>query len=86
MGKHKPASTPREAAIQANEEAVLAFITGYIRERRVSPTLSEIGAATFMSRGNVVRYLDRLTIKGRIERYPGMARGIVLPEADDDGA
>lgn len=82
MGKRNQAASARDAAIAATENAVMAFITRYIRERRVSPTLSEIGAATFMSRGNVVRYLDRLTLQGRIERYPGMARGIVLPEDD----
>jgi DNA-binding MarR family transcriptional regulator len=80
MMKPDTASGGRSAEIAATEDRVYAFIRAYIREKHVSPTLKEIGEATYMSRGNVVRYLDRLALHGRIERYPGIARGIVLAE------
>ncbi len=62
---------------KAVEEEVYAFVRDYIARHGRPPTLREIGDACFMSTSNVLRYLDRLEARGRIQRKRG-SRGIIL--------
>lgn len=62
---------------------VLDFIKRYHRVYTYPPTISEISAEVFLSSTSVIRHLDRLVMLGKIERYPNVARGIVLLEFDD---
>lgn len=77
---HKPPSTGRDA----NADCVLAFVSRYIRTHGHSPSQREIGAACYMSRTNVVRYLDRLEAWGYIRREPGVPRTISLIPKDGE--
>ena len=71
---------PRECRTgrDANADSVLAFVAQYIHTHGHSPSQREIGAACFMSRSNVVRYLDLLEAWGYIRREPGVPRTISL--------
>jgi len=63
-------------------DAVFAFICQHNEQFGYSPNLREIAEATFMSRPNLYRYLDRLEAAGRIIRTPGVARGITIVKTD----
>ncbi len=59
-------------------EAVYDFIRAYIAEHGFGPSQQEIADGCYMSRPNVIRYLDKLEAWGRISREPGKARSIRL--------
>ena len=61
-----------------NTVTVYRYIQRYIKENTFAPTLREIGAACFLSRGAVMRHLDLLEARGAIERDPNKARGMRL--------
>ena len=51
------------------EEKILAFISRYMAEQGVSPTLAEIGeAVSVRSRGTVHRYLNSLISQGYLSK------------------
>lgn len=61
------------------------FIRGYVDRNRKPPTLQEIGDALGISSTNgVYKLLRTLEEKGWIEREKHQARGIRLPEEDQD--
>lgn len=57
-------------------ERVYQCIREYTREHGYPPTLREIADCCYVSRGNVIRHLDKLEAQGRIAREPGRARSI----------
>jgi SOS-response transcriptional repressor LexA len=68
----------RDEQREANAERVLAFIRAYWAEHGIAPSMGEIGAACYLARSSVLRYLDLLEARGHIWRYPGVPRSIVL--------
>lgn len=60
------------------EAEIYQFIRQHIKEHTHPPTLREIAVHCFLSVSNVLRYLDRLEMRGYIVREPGRARGITL--------
>ena len=74
---HQPSGAYRTGR-DANADCVLAFIAQYIHTHGPSPSQREIGAACFMSRTTVVRYLDLLEAWGCIRREHGVPRTISL--------
>ncbi len=67
---------------QDTTQAVYDFIRAYYRENRKSPSIREIASACYVSVGTVFRHLDRLEMKGYIQREPNQARSIVLLKED----
>ena len=61
-----------------NARRILTFIRKYDAETGLSPTIVEIAAGCYMSRSNVVRYLDWLEAWGFLTRIPHVPRSIVL--------
>ena len=59
-------------------ETVYAFIERYIEEQGLPPSQREIAEGCYIARSAVVRHLDKLEARGRIELIPGKARGIRL--------
>lgn len=60
-------------------QTVYDFIVSYKDEwGGVSPSLGEIADGCYMSRSNVVRYLDILEARGHIEREHNVPRSIRL--------
>ncbi len=57
---------------------VYDFIQAYIDEHGFAPTQREIALGCYMSKTNIIRYLDRLEMQGRIIRIPGQPRSIRL--------
>lgn len=68
--------------VTENLETVYRFIGDYIDSHRRSPSIREIAEATYFGRSTVMRYLERLELKGRIHRTPGQARSIQLISID----
>ncbi len=64
------------------EALVYAFICTHVAQYTRPPTIREIADGCFMSRSNVVRYLDKLDAHGFIARAAGKARGISLTGKD----
>ncbi|MEO0565542.1 MAG: winged helix-turn-helix transcriptional regulator [Chloroflexota bacterium] len=68
---------------------VYCFIVGYLREHRIAPTQREIARGSYISKGAVLRHLDRLQMWGYIGRVENATRNIVLtnpaPFHCDDG-
>lgn len=58
----------------------LAFIEGYIRERKQAPSLAEIAAALEISRKRVLELARKLDRDGLIIYRAGVHRGILLPD------
>lgn len=67
----------------ASTEAIYRFIKVYQEKNRKSPTIREIASGCFVSVGTVIRHLDKLEVRGRIEREPNQARSIVLVEVNE---
>ena len=67
----------------ARIEEIYGFIHDYIEEHGFSPSLREISTGCFTSATNVVRYLDKLQMDGRVTREWRVPRSIVLLDADD---
>ncbi|PJF39887.1 MAG: winged helix-turn-helix transcriptional regulator [Chloroflexi bacterium] len=65
-------------------EQVYFFIATYDKNYGRSPSMREIARGTFLSLGNVVRYLDKLEMQGLISREPGIARSIRLLDKTPD--
>lgn len=59
-------------------EEVYQFIRRYIAEHEFAPTIREISEGCYMSATNVIRYLDRLAARGRLNREPNKPRSIRL--------
>lgn len=64
-------------------QAVYNFIQAYHKENRKPLTIREIASGCFVSVGTVIRHLDKLEVKGCIEREPNRARSIVLVKDDE---
>jgi repressor LexA len=63
---------------QEMTDRIFRFIVAFQAQHGYPPTVTEIGAAVYMSRSGVVRHLDRLVQQGKIIREPGKARGITI--------
>jgi repressor LexA len=75
---------PKDRLTQRQNEAY-EFIRGYVDQHRKPPTMQEIGDALGIASTNgVYKLLTALEKKGWIEREKHAARGIRLPEADQD--
>jgi DNA-binding MarR family transcriptional regulator len=61
-------------------QAVYVFIKTYIQTHRKSPSIREIAANCYISVSTVMRHLDKLEARGRIQRDPNQARSIVIPD------
>jgi DNA-binding MarR family transcriptional regulator len=59
-------------------KAIYTFICDYWEQFGYGPSLREIAKASYISKPNVYRYLDRLEEIGLITRDPGRARSITL--------
>lgn len=70
-----PADLERAAARRVE---VLKIIETSISERGYPPTVSELAASTEVSTLATRRDLDTLVAQGKIERDPGVARGLRL--------
>ena len=68
----------RAKMTQSAIEMIYRFICHHWQEYGMGPTLGEIAAGCYTTKSNLYRYLDRLEHEGRITRYPGRARGIVV--------
>ena len=74
----------KQAVQQAeNLTRVYTYVRDYILEFGYSPSLMDIAEACYLSRGSVVRYLDILVARGKLNREPGVPRSIHL--LDEDG-
>lgn len=63
--------------LTAKQQAILDFLTQYIGERDLSPTLTEIGAKFDLSLSTVHKHLTTLQDKGYITRRAGLSRSSV---------
>lgn len=74
--------------LTANQRATLAFIRQHLRRHGMPPVLAEIARALdFAHPSTAQKCLAALERKGLLERLPGKARGIRLPDgmaANDD--
>ena len=70
----------RKLAHQPSVLAVYEFIRDYIEEFNFAPTQREIAEGCLLTRGTIVRYLDRLEALGVVTREMGKARSITLIE------
>jgi len=68
----------RKEHFQQTTEQVYNFIRDYIQEYGVSPSQRQIAEGCYLSRGGLIRYLDRLEAQQRILRDTGLARSIRL--------
>ncbi|MBZ0291669.1 MAG: hypothetical protein K8L99_03795 [Anaerolineae bacterium] len=64
-------------------DELLQFIKAYAAQHGFPPTIREMSAGCFMSRTNVIRYLDKLEATNRIQREPGIPRGIMILNDDE---
>ncbi|KXK14278.1 MAG: LexA repressor [Chloroflexi bacterium OLB15] len=69
--------------IPERTEQVYRCISAYIAEQGIPPTLAELAACAHLSRGGVLRHLDRLEAQGRIRRDFNKKRSIVLIDKKD---
>ena len=76
----KQTTTERKFADQPGTKAVYEFICEYMNENNYAPTQREISEGCFLSRGTIVRYLDRLEAWGLLTREINKARSIALVE------
>lgn len=63
---------------QETTNTVYNFIVDYRKTHRKSPTVREIAKGCYLSTGSIMRHVDWLEAKGRIEREPNQPRSIVL--------
>ncbi len=61
-------------------QTIYEFIKAYIEACRKSPSIREIGSGCYISNSTVMRHLDKLEARGRIQREPNQARSIVIPD------
>ncbi len=66
-----------------NVQAVYDFIVAYLEEIHFPPSIQEIAQGTYMSRGNVIRYLDLLEARGYLAREFNIPRSIRLTDPAD---
>lgn len=66
-----------------NAMLVYRFIETYMQANGFAPSVRNIADGCYMSRGNVIRYLDKLEAWGYITREPGQARSIALVKAPE---
>ena len=64
-------------------ESVYHFIRHYIEQHGYAPSQQEIADGCYLSRTNLIRYLDRLEAQGHIAREPGQPRSISLLDEPD---
>lgn len=63
----------------SSENRILAFITGYIRQNGISPTLREIAEGIgFASTGSVHRHIEKLKSEGLLSETAGKKRSLVV--------
>lgn len=68
-----------EKPLSERQQNILYFIRKYFQERRMPPTIREIGEAVDISSTSVVNYnLTKLKEKGYLERIPEVSRGLRL--------
>jgi repressor LexA len=66
-------------SMSARQEAILGFISEFLRENGYPPTIRDIGAAVGISSTSVVNYnLNVLEREGHIARDPDVSRGLRL--------
>jgi DNA-binding MarR family transcriptional regulator len=65
-------------------ERVYAFIKAYIADKDIPPSIEDIATGVYLSRGGVLRHLDRLEGMGRLSREPGIPRSIRLLGKSDE--
>ncbi|MEI2691556.1 MAG: hypothetical protein V9H69_18370 [Anaerolineae bacterium] len=68
-------------ALNDRQQAILAFIQEHIASKGYAPSVRDIHALGLCALHTLTRDLVRLTEAGAIQRDPGVARGIRLPEA-----
>ncbi len=73
--EHKPRRL-RLSGKAPHLKAVYDYVCDYWEKYNISPTHADIADACFLSRGTVVRYLDRLEARGLITREPNIPRSI----------
>lgn len=73
----------RKLAHQPSVLEVYRFVCDYMEEFNFAPTHREIAEGCLLSRGTVVRYLDRLEALGVLTREASIARSIRLMDAED---
>ena len=59
-------------------QSIYDFIEDHIQTQAVAPSQREIAENCYISKGNVIRHLDRLEKLGWITREEGKARSIRL--------
>ena len=78
-------STMQKDPLTQRQNETYEFIRGYVDQHRKPPTMEEIGEALGIASTNgVYKLLRALEKKGWIEREKHAARGIRLPEQDQD--
>jgi DNA-binding MarR family transcriptional regulator len=65
---------------------IFAFLLTYDKERRHSPSLTEIAQHCFLSVTAVRTHLSRLEAWGWIRREPGKARSITILRQTEEGS
>jgi repressor LexA len=70
-------------SLNDRQQAILAFIQEHIASKGYAPSVRDIHALGLCALHTLTRDLVRLTEAGAIQRDPGVARGIRLPEAAD---
>ncbi len=82
MGRHKPRQRKtQKEMIAALADVVYQCIQDYFAEYGYAPSIADIAERTHLSRGGVLRYLDRLELQGRIQRDYRIPRAIRLIES-----
>ena len=67
--------------VEQTLDTLYCFIHDFIQDNGYSPSLREISKGCYLGRSTVLRYLDRLEARGRIQRVDGKARSITLKES-----
>lgn len=78
------ASTQRYIEREAQLQRIYDFIVAFFEDEGFSPSLMEIAEAVYMSRSNVVRYLDLLEARGFLTRVPRTPRTIKLTMEEEE--
>jgi len=68
--------------MQSEIERVYLFICTYLETKGYAPSQANIAQNCYISAGSVVRYLEKLEMRGLIRREPGQARSIVVCKPD----
>lgn len=79
----KKRKVDRAAQREQQLKQILAYIEQYIEREGRSPSFEDIADGTYMTRSNVVRYIDWLEGRGYIKRVPGVPRSISLVKRSD---